>query len=439
MRQMSATPQRDCQRGSSLIEALIGLLVVAIGMLGSAHWQLHLRLAVDLARQQSEAVRVAQTELESLRAFTSSAINAGSPNFATISSARSTSGVSGGGGTVFQVTRAVRDNPAPTLKELVVAVDWADRGGVQHEIRVASALAGQAPAVILPLARRSARPAFAELLGRHPLIPRDAHDLGDGRSVFKPITSGDLGWLFDNRSGRIVARCAGVAGSKANRQLRAGDLTSCTATSELLLSGRLRFAATSPLAADGNLGAARENPLPLTLALELSSTGHAQPPACFGEAVRMVDVGTTGSPRPIAVAIDATPAAQGLSAWTELGDRFWRYHCSVSPAAGVVVNGTPTAARWSGQLQLSPLGWALGHTTAAKQICRYSADTDRSGQIDRGAEAPGLYVDIDDTLVEQNFLVIGGDQRCPAAAASTQAGGSLPWSDANAATVPHQP
>ena len=65
--------RRRLQRGASLIEALIGFLVLSVGLLASTRWQLQLRHAADLARQQAEALRWAQQEMEQLRAYVSAA------------------------------------------------------------------------------------------------------------------------------------------------------------------------------------------------------------------------------------------------------------------------------------------------------------------------------------------------------------------------------
>ncbi|MEO8280603.1 MAG: hypothetical protein ABI564_12985 [Ideonella sp.] len=438
IRPVGRSTPRQAQRGSSLIEALVGFLIVAVGMLGSAQWQLRLRQAVDLARQQSEATRIAQTELEALRAFASSQVTPGLASFAEIASGQSMQGTTSGANTSYRLTRQVRDSLGSMVKELVVDVDWADRSGVQRSIRLFGVIGGQAPVLILPLGHRASIGRADALLGRHATIPRDAHDLGNGQSAFKPVTEGDQAWLFDNRSGHIVARCSGIPIAKANRQLLSADLTSCSAADNVLLSGRVRFALPSaPAIADP--AAARDTPQALTVTLDLSSTGHAQMPACLGEAIRMVDIGSPSSPRPIAVAIGATPASQGLAAWTELGDRYWRYHCAVALAAGAPVNGNPGPPQWSGRLRMTPTGWQLGHISGTLQLCRYSADTDASGQIDRGAEAPDSHADIEDALVEQNYLAIAGEQPCPAAGASHTAADSLPWFSGNAATVPHQP
>ena len=57
------------QRGVSLIEALIAMLVMALGMVGIAALQAKLRVNSDVAKQRSEAVRIAEEDIENFRAF----------------------------------------------------------------------------------------------------------------------------------------------------------------------------------------------------------------------------------------------------------------------------------------------------------------------------------------------------------------------------------
>jgi hypothetical protein len=250
--------------------------------------------------------------------------------------------------------------------------------------------------------------------------------------VFKPLRGGELAWVFDRRSGHIVARCEGVPTAKANHQLLADDLAQCTPANAVLLSGRVRFA----LGTTPDPAAAREAPLPLAARLDLMGTGHPAAPDCHGEDVRLVGVGSADRPRWHTVAAAATPATEGLAGWTDTPERHWQFHCAVTRAPADTDGAPP---RWSGRLQFTPSGWTIGTVPGARRICRYSADTDGSGAVDRPAEAPEWLTEVDGPLAEQNFLVVDGPLPCPAPVAATGAGGTVPWSQANPATVPHQP
>src|SRR6218665_3725808 len=61
-------PPQPTQRGLSLIEGLVGLLVLSLGLVAALRLQTTFRLAADTARERSDAVRLAQSSLERLRA-----------------------------------------------------------------------------------------------------------------------------------------------------------------------------------------------------------------------------------------------------------------------------------------------------------------------------------------------------------------------------------
>lgn len=421
------------QRGASLLEALIGTMVVAVGMLATAQWQARLRLAADLARQQSEAARMAQQEIETLRAFAQRGTSAAGPaSYDAVAAATRALDAAAGANTVYTLDRQVHGHGDTAMKTLAVRVDWPDMRGTLHSLQLEGVITGQAPALALALAQAPAGREAGPLRGRHAAIPRAAAELPDGRIAFKPFTGGEEAWLFDRRSGRVVGACEGVPTDKASHQLALADLARCRTTDALLLAGRVRFA----LSAAPDPAAAHEAPLPLAVDLLTTSTGHSSAPRCVGEAVKEVVFGPPGRTRSLAVPIDATPASLGVTTWTDVGDRHWQFHCAVPPAPAVQGAEFP---HWSGRLQFSPLGWTIGTVVGARRICRYSADTDGSGAVDRPAENPDSPSGVSAALSSLNFLVVDGPQDCPARSAAGTAVGTLPWSHANPATVPHQP
>ncbi len=124
-----------------------------------------------------------------------------------------------------------------------------------------------------------------------------------------------------------------------------------------------------------------------------------------------------------AVPLAAVPASLGLVSWLDTGDRHVAYRCIVTPRGD---------GRWSGRSLVVPSGWTLGGGSGDHRVCRYVADADGSGTIDANIEHPADYVDVAGSLLAQNFLVVRGDQACPAAS-----GGDLVT--AGVATQPHQP
>ena len=335
--------------------------------------------------------------------------------------------------------RALQPSPGAGLKALSVSVGWQDAQGQRHQFRLHSLIARQSPGLALSLAQAPSGTDGTPVWGRHLAIPREAADLGDGRSAFKPLGTGVVAWVLDNRSGQVLSQCDSIPPLTTSRQLTTGHLGSCTAATALLLSGRVRFAGASPPQGPGP-ALASDPPRDIALRLVTSSTGHPGPPTCLGEAVRLVDIGTSGRPQVISVPTTATPGSEGLTDWVDLGEPHWRYHCAVPPAPAVRGSTTGTARpHWSGALQFSPIGWTLGTVPGALRLCRYSADTDGSGNIDQAAENPLRQTGVTQALAEQNFLAIDGPQPCPSALADSGAEGMRPWTDHNPATVPHQP
>ena len=66
---MRAHRQLAHQHGVSLVEALVALAIMAFGMLGLVGMQASMRANADLAKQRSEAVRLAQQQMEAWRGY----------------------------------------------------------------------------------------------------------------------------------------------------------------------------------------------------------------------------------------------------------------------------------------------------------------------------------------------------------------------------------
>ncbi|HWI12060.1 MAG TPA: prepilin-type N-terminal cleavage/methylation domain-containing protein [Burkholderiaceae bacterium] len=409
------------QRGTTLIEALIAFLVLSLGLLAVARVQTQLRQNADVARQRSEAVRLAQEDLESLRAFAVLAAAPGARSFEAIADDAHTVESAGGS---YLVTRRVDAAATPHAKNVSVGVAWTDRSGGAQQFGLASVIAGTAPAFsgALGLARTAAAKGA---LARSARIPLGAKDLGDGRSAFKPVGNGTLAFVFDNRSGALTGRCAGVDPAIATRDLTSASLGACDANVGQLLSGVVRFSMTSPPdAAQGN-----ELPAAFTVALALIGGPYPIAPSCGVEAMKTVSYTADGSLHVEAVPVGALAASLGLPGWTETGERFAAYHCAVYPSA----NG-----RWSGQTTLVPSGWTIGTGASDRRVCRYSSDLDASGAIDTNLEHPASYTNVGASLANQNFLVIKGSEACPVGA-PTQVAGNNADVYVDLSTVAHQP
>jgi Tfp pilus assembly protein PilV len=384
------TPARR-QHGISLIEALIALLVLSLGMLTVSRLQGHLRLGSDIARKRAEAVRLGQEDIEALRAYSVLAASGVARSWAGITSVSRNVDASTGYATHTRYTmaREIVATNALAAKTAAVTVQWNDRDGEAQKIVLTTVIAANDPAHggVLAVAPGAVHAKGAS--SRSTRVPLLAKDLGNGSSVMKPGTTSTTALVFDNTSGDVTARCSGINPATATRDLAVTDLTACAAITAQLLSGSVRFSqAAPPDAARGN-----DAPLALTIALALTGGTYATAPECSSEAVQ-----------------------------TAAGDHYVAYHCVVVPLA---------SGRWSGRSTVVPIGWAIGTSADAHQVCRYSADLDGSGAIDSNDEHPAAYSAVDHSLANQNFLVIAGNQTCPASAAGN--------AFVNRTTAPHQP
>ena len=180
---MKTTARTRCQRGVSLIEALVALAVMAIGMLGLMGVQSSLRSNSDVAKQRSEAVRLAQQEIEGWRAFVTLAGSTTSTNYGDLDSDSGTTIV--GTNASFTLTRTVVSLGAPRRgKSLLVDVAWEDRNGEAQRVRLATLIAGIAP----ELAATLTVPGEGDLV-RHPKDVFVASRSRPGISATGPVAS----------------------------------------------------------------------------------------------------------------------------------------------------------------------------------------------------------------------------------------------------------
>ncbi|HMC16374.1 MAG TPA: hypothetical protein VKI18_12125, partial [Albitalea sp.] len=316
---------RRLRRGASLLEALIAFAVLSLGLLGMVRLQSHLRLEADIARQRSEAVRLAQQDIETLRGFAALAAAANQRSYAGITSAVQATDVTN---THYDVTRGIADNTGH--KTVSVTAAWSDRTGKPQSVALESLIAGSDPLHAAALGVVQRAHAVKAVLGRSPNVPLAAKDLGDGRSVLKPVSTGTLAFVFSNLTGQIIGRCNAVSPTTSTGSLTAADIAGCDSVKALLLSGVVRFSTSSPP------DAARANDTPLALSMDVALTGGSYPaaPQCGAE-------------------------PQTLSS----GERFVAYHCMITPLAG----------RWSGRSSVVPQGWVLGSAASQYKVCRYSA------------------------------------------------------------------
>ena len=331
------------QRGATLLEALIGFLIVSVGWLAVAQMQSRLRHGADHARQQAEAGRLAQQQFERLRARAAAAPPSGAldPGVESRTSVLEVDATD----TRYRIELARRPADGAALEDVQIDVRWADASGLEQRLGMSGMLHAQSAALALPLAA-GRRDRTGRVNGRHAAIPREAVDRGDGRSIFKPAADSSQAWLFDNRTAPHRGTLHRPGGCHARRAARCRHLRMPT---------RGQAAARRHLRVAPEAGS---EPLRADVALRRPDGGAADAD-CISEVVRGVDAGTVGMPRVIAVGTAARPTDHGVAQWRELGDRFVRYHCAV--AAQPTGGGRP---QWGGRLAIVRRAGRSGSTRA---------------------------------------------------------------------------
>lgn len=394
----------------------MALLILSLGLMGSARLHAGLQLDSDIARQRSAAVRLAQLDLEGQRAFARVSAAPEKNAYATLVSV--TTAVESAN-TLYTVERRVTDDNTATLKFSTVDVHWPDRNGTVQHVLLHSSISGSMPATSGALALAPAMTAIGQPQGRHPGIPPLARNLGDGRSIWQMAGSPRTGYIFDNTSGEVRARCALApvsASAAGSHEATPADLLSCESFRALLLQGVVRFAlGPRPEAVQAN-----DPALPFVPQLQLDPPGNTDPPCELQPPQTQTNApsprtGTGAGPMPPTQAGGPPPADPSETAAA--------YTCLVALSAG---------KGWSGVFTVTARGWTIGTAPSQYRICRYSADLDQSGRIDRNEEHPGRYHDVTGNLVQQNYLVIRGELSCPRSPLA-------PHNDASADTVQHQP
>jgi hypothetical protein len=493
------------QRGVSLVEALVAMAVMGFGMLAIVGVQSTLRFNADISKQRAEATRLAEFDLETIRAF-SKVTDGGTAadEFDSIADIPLTT-ISGAElNATFRRTRTVidtQDDSGRVVNKTVrVLVQWEDRTGANRSIEMHDLITRVDP--VLSGFVKAERPltAIGRRNGRHPTIPSDAIGLpGDsGKSIFLPRNSGDRGWVFNNATGAITHTCVGVPGYTA---VEAATVTSnCTELTVVgqLVSGVIRFnlrGAARDLgsfsvlkpAADGDVAwvinhstprlltkicpVAAATPTNSLTASDVVSGCIATAAAPFKvtpfeptDASYTLDASDSEDPRwptlPVGVEIDfatSTPHRTGISSSSCYADHETlssfgpattpsvryavQYFCIVIPIS---------TSGWGGKTVVTPLRfsdgntakWTIGATSGSYKVCRYTQAADAYTDNDNHPEYYGVDAascastcrPVKGNLVNQNFLVIDGTKSCPTDSAVDPASGNL----INSNTLLHQ-
>jgi Tfp pilus assembly protein PilV len=374
------------QSGLALIEALMALAVMAFGLLALVGVQSNLRQNADIARQRSEAVRIAQEEIEKWRGF-NSLNGTGAVVYGDLQSDAPGTGttVSSEYGLTaqFTMTKSVfptanTTTPAFSVKSLTVDVTWVDRNNESQRVRLSTALHGVAPELSGTLAVLAEGTPTSVPGGRNPAIPWEAVRLDDGtHSAWRPPqeSDGTLVWKFSNASGLIDSICnlaSGLAVNSTNLD-RYGN---CLATRAQLLTGYINFSESNSLA---------------TATQAMTPTGDAHTVQVWVHKTDPVD--------------EIVAPGSGCFTGTPSHSRsFVPYYCAVP-----VSSQAGHAPIWSGYSYVS--GWHITGNLGDLSVCRYTRyrdDRQVTGNPSiQNIEHPRAYYQVGQPLSNQNFLVVG--------------------------------
>ena len=224
---------RQAMRGFTLIEAALAMALIGFGLLSLAGTQIKLSQSTDVARQRSEATRMAQQKMESLRSYTSIVASSGVNAWNSMVAGSDMAGTN----TRYDRSWTIAGSVGDPMRWVSVAVRWTDRAGSSQQVTLNSVISKTDPADVgalgfpLPANTTLKRPK-----NRNLNIPVPALDLGNGQSLVQ--LQSNFAIVFSNDSGYVVKTCGFVVTSAA-------DLTGCTTTNAYIIAGYISLSGTS--------------------------------------------------------------------------------------------------------------------------------------------------------------------------------------------------
>jgi len=330
------------QLGFSLIEGLTSLLVTAFGMMAVATFYVSLSNSSDLAKQRTEAVRLAQLKMEELRAFEQVAADGVGNRFDytddVVSGSDTIDRANGDYVTSTSYTRTwtVAGNGTDPQKWIRVEVRWTDRTDQVQNVSLRSVIARSDAGSIGTLAVGPGPIKPRSPKNRSLDIPYPAVSLGGEKSGFSPPGAGGRFFVFDNTTGVVLGECTGALreGTAVSFDAVYDDGTSCTEyeVKRYLLSGYIRFVLGSFSLSDfvNPVGPAKE--LDALVDTYVGAGG-----ACFTQRQKTVSAGNIAAPRNIS---SATRAGKVVTVTTSGNHGFSAgQFVSVNSPANVSFNG----------------------------------------------------------------------------------------------------
>lgn len=193
------------------MDALVAFVIASIGIYGLVAAQVRMAMNADVAKQRSEATRLAQERLEELRSYTAIAATAGQLAWNDLASGSDTASTNA----AYTRSWTLSGNNSSTMRAAQVTVAWVDRVGEPQSVTLASVISKTDPANVgalgfpLPANTTLKRPK-----NRSMNIPVPAIELGEGKSVYQ--LASNFAVIFSNDSGYVVQKCAKVVTTLAD-------------------------------------------------------------------------------------------------------------------------------------------------------------------------------------------------------------------------------
>lgn len=387
------------ERGSSLVEALVALVILGFGLLAIGKFQITLAEAIGSGRDRIEATFLAQDEMDRLRSFDLLDTPTGTPttSFGYDEVLTASSTVLSNSNYVAAFNRGVRvsANPVnltwsgttvtPDLKLVLVDLSWTDKRGNTRSLTLPSLIAKHDPSdaawLIACQTDDSIRCGTKDVIktpyNRSLRIPYPAKDLDGSKSVFAPPGSPTGRLIFDNDTGTIETICTDTGTDTTISDDVIDDITngtynSCTTVNGYLISGFIGGEST------GN----RKHSLS---AAEIQS-------------ISMSMTITTGDPS--VTCYDSSLTNTALDA-----DNMISFACIVIPLDH---DSSPLTSKiWSGTLNIAIPNVAFQSGNNGLKVCRFSFDSNGDNTISN-EEHPATYTQVKSSLENQNFIIIAG-------------------------------
>ena len=366
---ITASRRRLLIGGFTMVEALVAFAIGGFGLMAVARLHANLVGVSDQAKQLGEATMIGERKIEELRSFqqltaaTGAQLAAGQWGYSNVASG--TQSVTGTNTTYALAWNVADAAGGAAYKTVAVTVGWTDRQNNARNVNLSGIVAGSNPTTSLGMVVPPAGTPVRKPKNRDLNVPVPATDLGNGTSAFTPpgaATSVHI--VFNNLSGIVTQVCTGAGAAYVS--------WTCSNVTAYLVSGFV--------AVDNQAHASINSPMTFSISVTLGTFDM-----CYSDS----------------------------GAGTKTYPGFATYTCLVYPDA------TTSPARWSGIGSMAITGITLGVSASDDRICRYTGDYDASGAIDN-AEHPAAYAGVNESLENQNFIVMKGSAACPPGAVQHQ-------------------